>query len=306
MNPSIEVNDLSKWYGEVIALNGINASLGPGVTGLLGPNGAGKTSFFRILTGLAKPSIGTVKILGESVHGNADLFKKIGFCPESDTFYEEMTGAEFLETLARVHGYSAREAKERSAAILERVGMSELGKKKVLAMSKGMRQRIKFAQALMHDPEVIFLDEPLLGMDPLLRHKTAEEIRRLGAAGKTVIVSSHILYEIELMTNNILLLTRGKVLAQGTIREIRDLLDKYPRKIIVDSSAPRAVAACLVNIENVVGVRIENDRRLLFESLKPELALRRLTAGAASGEFSIREISSADESLEAVFRLLVG
>ena len=169
-----------------------------------------------------------------------------------------------------------------------------------------MRQRIKFAQALLHDPQVLLLDEPLNGMDPLLRHKTVEEIRRLGAAGKTLLVSSHILQEVEMMTNHVLLLVHGKVLAQGSVREIRDLLDKHPRRIVVRADRPRQVAADLLGADGVVGLRIDGERSLLVESRHPEAALRRLTEGAAGGRYLVEEVFTSDEDLESVFRMLVG
>lgn len=306
MSAAIEVKDLSKWYGEVVGLNGVSFSIGTGVTGLLGPNGAGKTTLFRLLTGAAFPSLGSVRILGEPVTDNPDIFRKLGFCPEHDAFYEEMTGRQFLVMLGRVHGLSAAQAKTAAETAIERVAMQELASKKINAMSKGMRQRVKLAQALLHDPQVLLLDEPLNGMDPVLRHKTIEEIHALGASGKTVLVSSHILQEVEAMTSNILLVVHGKVLAQGTLREIRNLLDKHPRKIVVRAANPRAVGAELLNTEGVNGARIEGERGLLLETKSPEPALARLTQKAAAGEIEVDEVFGSDEDLASLFEMLVG
>lgn len=306
MSAAIEVTDLSKWYGEVIGLNGVSFALGPGVTGLLGPNGAGKTTLFRLLTGAAFPSLGSVRILGEPVIDNPAIFKRVGFCPEADTFYEEMTGRAFLETLARVHGLSSAQAKEAAAAAIERVSMQDLASKRINTMSKGMRQRVKLAQALLHDPQVLLLDEPLNGMDPVLRHKTIEEVRAFGVAGKTVLVSSHILQEVEEMTSNILLVVHGKVLAQGTLGEIRNLLDKHPRKIVVRAANPRAVGAELLRMEGVSGARLEGERGLTIETMQPEPALRRLTEKAAAGEIQVDEVFGSDEDLASLFQMLVG
>lgn len=306
MSAAIEVKDLSKWYGEVVGLNGVSFSIGTGVTGLLGPNGAGKTTLFRLLTGAAFPSLGSVRILGEPVTDNPDIFRKLGFCPEHDAFYEEMTGRQFLVMLGRVHGLSAAQAKTAAETAIERVAMQELASKRINAMSKGMRQRVKLAQALLHDPQVLLLDEPLNGMDPVLRHKTIEEIHALGASGKTVLVSSHILQEVEAMTSNILLVVHGKVLAQGTLREIRNLLDKHPRKIVVRAANPRAVGAELLNTEGVNGARIEGERGLLLETKSPEPALARLTQKAAAGEIEVDEVFGSDEDLASLFEMLVG
>lgn len=306
MSGEIEILNLSKWYGEVVGINGISALLGSGVTGLLGPNGAGKTTLFRVLTGQAAPSLGEITILGEPVLGNPKIFDRVGFCPEADCFYEDMTGLSFLTTLARIHGYSKGHAKESAEKALARVDLVEMGKKRISAMSKGMRQRVKFAQALLHDPQVILLDEPLNGMDPLLRHKTVMEIRKLGEEGKTVLVSSHILQEVEMMTTRILLMVHGKVLAQGSVGEIRDLLDKHPRKIVVMTPTPRRVASALVETESVVGIHMEGEHRVVLESLRSEPVLRKLTEEASKGSIAVEEVYTADEDLESVFKMLVG
>ncbi len=302
--PAVAVHGVSKWYGEVIALSDVSFELGPGIAGLLGPNGAGKSTLFRVLTGLLRPSLGEEALFGESVEGNPALFRRIGYCPEADAFWEEMRAGEFVRTLARIHGYGAREAEERAGRALERVRLSDRAKRRIGGLSHGQRQRLKFAQALLHDPDLLLLDEPFNGMDPLLRRETMELVLSLAAEGKTVLVASHVLYEVEALTDRILLLLRGHLRAEGSIGEIRGLLDEVPRKLVVATPDPRALAAAAAPLEGVVGVRKEKGR-VSLETDRPEEVLRWITRAAASGEIAVEEVFAADEDLESIFDLLV-
>jgi ABC-2 type transport system ATP-binding protein len=216
-NPTIfSLASVSKWYGEVIAVNDISLDIGTGVTGLLGPNGAGKTTLMKLLLGILKPSKGTVAILGEPVWNNTRRLDDIGYCPEHDSFYEWMTGRQFVSTLARLNGFSAAEATGRAHDALAAVNLPRVENKRIGAYSKGMRQRLKVAQVLVHDPEIILMDEPLSGMDPVGRRQLIDKVREWGEAGKTVIVSSHILHEIEAMTTNIVLMLQGRISATSS------------------------------------------------------------------------------------------
>src|SRR5262245_58647648 len=198
--PILAAANLSKWYGQVIGLNDVTVSVPSGITGLLGPNGAGKSTFMKLITGQLKPSKGSITVLGEPIWGNPKLYFRIGFCPEQDSFYERMTGLEWVTALIRLNGLGEAEANAAARRPLEMVDLMAAAGKKIGAYSKGMRQRVKMAQALAHEPDLLILDEPLSGMDPIMRRKTIRMIKDWGRAGKSIIVSSHILHEIESMT----------------------------------------------------------------------------------------------------------
>src|SRR5262245_48201638 len=238
----VRAEHLSKWYGQVSGLNDVSVSIPPGITGLLGPNGAGKSTFMKVITGQLKPSKGTIAVLGEPIWGNPALYHRIGFCPEQDSFYERMTGLEWVTALVRLNGAGDQEAASMASRAIEMVELTDASNKKIGAYSKGMRQRIKMAQALAHDPELLILDEPLSGMDPLARRRTIRMIKDWGRAGKSVLVSSHILHEIESMTANILLINQGRILAEGNVHQIRDLIDEHPHTVYIKADQTRALA----------------------------------------------------------------
>src|SRR5688500_6927743 len=248
----VTAEHVSKWYGQVIGLNDVTVSVPPGITGLLGPNGAGKSTFMKLITGQLKPSKGDVKVLGEPIWGNPKLFFRIGFCPEQDAFYERMTGLEWVTALVRLNGYSEREAAAAANDAIEKVDLLPAAGKKIGAYSKGMRQRIKLAQALVHDPELLILDEPLTGMDPIMRRRTIRLIKDWARAGKSILVSSHILHEIEAMTSNILLINNGRILAEGNVHQIRDLIDEHPHTVFVRAEDPRTLARTLLAEDGVI------------------------------------------------------
>ncbi len=235
--PIVTADHVSKWYGQVIGLNDVSVKVPPGVTGLLGPNGAGKSTFMKLITGQLKPSKGTVTVLGEPIWGNPKLYFQIGFCPEQDAFYERMTGLEWVTALVRLNGLDEKAADEAARRALTMVDLMDAANKKIGAYSKGMRQRVKLAQAIVHDPALLILDEPLSGMDPLARRRTIRLIRDWARAGKSIIVSSHILHEIESMTANILLINNGRILAEGDVHHIRDLIDEHPHTVYVRAAA---------------------------------------------------------------------
>jgi ABC-2 type transport system ATP-binding protein len=224
LSPVVTADKVSKWYGQVIGLNDVSVSVPPGITGLLGPNGAGKSTFMKLITGQLRPSKGSVQVLGEPIWRNPHLYFQIGFCPEQDAFYERMTGLEWVTALVRLNGLSDEEAVAAAPRAHTRVDQKDAAGKKIGAYSKGMRQRVKLAQAIVHDPGLLILDEPLSGMDPLARRKSIRLIREWARAGKSIIVSSHILHEIESMTANILLINNGRILAEGDVHAIRDLI----------------------------------------------------------------------------------
>jgi ABC-2 type transport system ATP-binding protein len=303
--PIVTSEKLSKWYGQVIGLNDVTVSVPAGITGLLGPNGAGKSTFMKLVTGQLKPSKGTVKVLGQEIWGNPGLFTDIGFCPEQDAFYERMTGLEWVTALVRLNGFSERAADEAAKQALGAVELMDAADKKIGAYSKGMRQRVKLAQAIVHDPRLLILDEPLSGMDPLMRRKTIRLIRGWARAGKSVLVSSHILHEIESMTSNILLINNGRILAEGDVHHIRDLIDEHPHTVYVRGAEPRALARQFLTREDVLSLRFE-EGAVVVETAKPDDFYARLTELAASGEHGgINEVTSPDDNLQAVFKYLV-
>jgi ABC-2 type transport system ATP-binding protein len=303
--PVIAADHVSKWYGQVIGLNDVTVTVPSGITGLLGPNGAGKSTFMKLVTGQLKPSKGQLTVLGERIWQNPALYVRIGFCPEQDAFYERMTGLEWLSALVRLNGVGDTAAQESAARALESVDLSAAGNKKIGAYSKGMRQRVKLAQAIAHDPDLLILDEPLAGMDPIARRKTIRLIKNWGRSGKSVLVSSHILHEIEAMTSNILLINQGRILAEGNVHQIRDLIDEHPHTVFIKADQTRVLARAFMTEPDVLSLRFE-DQAVVVQTARPDAFYARLTALAASGEFgAIHEVSSPDDNLQAVFQYLV-
>ena len=301
----VSADHLSKWYGQVIGLNDVSVSVPPGITGLLGPNGAGKSTFMKLVTGQLRPSKGSVTVLGEPIWGNSPLYFRVGFCPEQDSFYERMSGLDWVTALVRLNGLGDREAREAAERALAAVDLTDVAKKRIGAYSKGMRQRVKLAQAIVHDPELLILDEPLSGMDPLGRRKTIRMIREWARQGKSILVSSHILHEIESMTTNILLINNGRILAEGNVHQIRDLIDEHPHTVYIRASDPRRLAREFLARMDVISMRFEPGA-VIVETGAPDEFYARLTELVAAGECgAVEELTSPDDNLQAVFKYLV-
>ena len=301
----IAAEHVSKWYGQVSGLNDVTVSVPAGVTGLLGPNGAGKSTFMKLITGQLKPSKGVVRVLGEPIWGNHRLYSRIGFCPEQDAFYDRMTGLEWVTGLIRLNGLSDSEASAVAGRALEAVDLTSAGGKKIGAYSKGMRQRIKLAQAIALDPELLILDEPLNGMDPIQRRRTIQLIREWAALGRSVLVSSHVLHEVESLTSNILVINNGRIVAEGDVHQIRELIDEHPHTVSIRTEQPRVLAREILVEDGVVSVRFERGL-VVVETEKPDAFYSRLTELAASGASgAIDEVTSPDDNLQAVFKYLV-
>jgi ABC-2 type transport system ATP-binding protein len=306
MTTIVEFDAVSKWYGNVIGLNKLTLRLPAGVTGLLGPNGAGKSTFLQLATGQLRPSQGAVHVFGQPVWDNPALNRSVGLCPEQDAFYEWMTGRDFVRTCARLSGLGRRAAVAAADRALARVGMTEHMGRAIRGYSKGMRQRTKLAQALVHEPRVLFLDEPLTGTDPVARRDLVEVIRGLAAAGCSVLVSSHVLHEVQALTPHVVLLHRGRLVAEGHVREIRDLIDNHPHRIVLVGDRPRALAARLSAFEDVVGIEfLDRESGLRVETRQPDAFYGRLPSLALEEGASLREVFSEDDNLEAVFKYLV-
>jgi ABC-2 type transport system ATP-binding protein len=301
----VTTEHLSKWYGQVSGLNDVTVTVPAGITGLLGPNGAGKSTFMKLITGQLRPSKGLVRVLGEPIWGNPLIYQRMGFCPEQDAFYERMTGIDWVTALVRLNGLSPEDARAAAERALTAVDLMEAADKKIGAYSKGMRQRVKLAQAIVHDPDLLILDEPLTGMDPIMRRRTIRQIKDWARAGKSIIVSSHILHEVEAMTSNILLINNGRILAEGNVHQIRDLIDTHPHTVFIRATDPRALARTVLAEDGIISMRFEPGA-LVVETARPDAFYARVTQMAASGEAGpIDEVTSPDDNLQAVFQYLV-
>jgi ABC-2 type transport system ATP-binding protein len=302
----IELQNVSRWYGQVIGLNDITCKINPGLTALLGQNGAGKSTLLRLITGQLRPTTGSLTVFGMEPFANPDVYRRLGYCPEIDNFYEHNTGRQFVRFLAELSGFAGSEAADRTAAVLGAVGMLPKADAKIAGYSKGMRQRIKLAQAMLVNPDIILLDEPLNGLDPIGRREYIDLLHGLASEGKTVMVSSHILYEVEAMTSSILLLHRGRLLAEGDLRVIRSLIDRHPHRVRLETPHPRQLAAALAALPNVVSLTVqERDEAIDAEIREPETFYDSLRELAIAHSIEIRGFSSPDNNLESVFSYLV-
>ena len=306
MTPVVAFRELSKWYGNVIGVNKLTLEIPAGVTGLLGPNGAGKSTLLQLATGQLKPSQGTARVLGQDAWNNPRLNRFIGLCPEQDRFYEWMTGWDFVNTCARLSGLNRLDAREAAARTIESVGMTKHQGRAIRGYSKGMRQRIKMAQSLVRDPEVLFLDEPFTGTDPVARRDLMDIVLRLSAEGKSVIVSSHVLHEVQSLTSRVVLLNHGRLVAEGHVREIRDLIDKHPHHIVLACDQYRQLAARMLQWPDVEGVQVLSGiKSLVVETRSPDAFYGRLPELSLTDGLAIQSVYSDDDNLEAVFKYLV-
>lgn len=302
----IELTEASRWYGEVIGLNDVTCRVEPGITALLGQNGAGKTTMIRLITGQLRPTTGSVRVFGLDPFANVEVYRQLGYCPEIDHFYEFMTGQEFVYSMARFSGMNHEEATRVTHDALERVHMTGTANRKIAGYSKGMRQRIKLAQAMIHDPSIILLDEPLNGLDPIGRREIIDILAELADAGKVIVVSSHILFEVEQMTRNLLLLHHGRLLARGDLRVIRELIDKHPHRIRIESSTPRELAQKLVLLPYVESLEFDpSEGTVELQTREPGKFYEQLPRIALEDGIDIHGFASPDNNLESVFRYLV-
>ena len=309
MSAVIEAHELGRYYGQVAGLNELTAEFPSGLVGLVGPNGAGKSTLLRLIVGELRPSRGSIQVLGEVPFANRELYRRIGFCPQQDALYEDLSGFEIVRLLLRLGGFDAGEAKRRAERALERLALAERMHDRVRTYSKGMRQRVRIAQAIAHDPELLVLDEPMTGLDPLGRREVLELLRELGAEGKHVLFSSHILYEVEHLTAEIVLIHRGRLLAKGRLRDVRALLNRHPRKVELVARRARELARELMSWGEVLAVRVGSqqgvEELLSVETRDVGAFWRRFTALAAGESFGVSEAKSQDASLEAVFDYLI-
>ena len=305
-SPAVMLDHVSKWYGEVIGINDISLAIEGGVTGILGSNGAGKSTFFKILMGRLKPSQGTVRLFGIDPWKSTTPYRRIGYVSESEKMYDWMTSLDFISTLARLHGMSREEAVDRSKHVLNFVGLGDVHHKEIGKYSKGMRQRVKIAHALVHNPDLIILDEPLHGCDPIARTSIMNVIRELGKQGKTVLVSSHILEEIERITEQIVILHNGKLLAIGNLHAIRDLLDQHPHRILINCENPRDLAGLFISSEPIYGVRFPDEGQLEIHTNNLSAAHDVLPSIIVKSNQKITSIENPDDNLNSLIGYLIG
>ena len=300
--PTIVVEDASRWYGNVVAVNGISFAVSPGITGLLGPNGSGKSTLLHLLSGFLAPSAGTVSVLGGPAWKNPALYRRLGLVPERESVYGGLSGFDFVRLNARLHGLPDPDAAARRAVDL--VDLGEAAARPTGGYSKGMKQRIKVAAALVHDPEVMILDEPFNGTDPRQRLHMSSLFRRLAAEGRTLVFSSHILEEVERLAERVLVIVGGRLAASGDFREIRRLMTDRPHTFTLRTSHDRLLATALVAHESVAGVELGNGR-LTVRTSQVGAFTQALPRLAQACDVTLRELRPADESLEDVFSYLV-
>lgn len=303
---SIVLDGVSKFYGEVLGVNRVSLTIRPGITSLVGPNGAGKSTLMNLLTGLLRPTKGRVSVFGRPA-GDESLMGRIGYCTQHDAFPPGMTGRQFLQTALALHGTPREEVRRRATAALERVGLTEAADRRLAAYSKGMRQRARLAHAIAHDPLVTVLDEPLNGLDPMARAEVIALLKENASRGGFVIVSSHILHEVDAVSDRIVILDGGCVMGEGEIHAIRGEIHAHPLQVLIRCSQPERLAASVLAQDHVVEVRMHADRAGLLVSTRDAdqfyLLLNRV---ALQDGIRIESVAPADDDVYAVYRYLVG
>ena len=306
MNDRILFEDVSKFYGEILGVNRVNLSIPPGITSLVGPNGSGKTTLMNLMTGLVRPSRGTIQVLGIATDDPENLFKIVGYSTQFDAFPKGLTGFQFIYSYLCLSGMPLQEAEHTAWQAIERVNLVDAASRKIAAYSKGMRQRIRLAQALAHNPKVLVLDEPLNGLDPLARSEMIALFRASAAEGSYVIISSHILHEVDVISDQVILLSNGYVVAEGQIQSVRNEIQEHPTQILIRCDRPRELAARLFQSEYMIEVSIHNDGHgLLLKTRDADrfyLAMNRL----ALDGIQIESIEPADDDVLSVYEYLIG
>jgi ABC-2 type transport system ATP-binding protein len=309
-NPQSEIvfDNVSKFYGEILGVNRVSLEIPPGITSLVGPNGAGKTTLMNLMTGLLRPTRGRVNVLGIPTDQPEQLFRKVGYCSQFDSFPKGLTGRELIKSFLMVSGFGRKDADSLTEAALQRVDLLPAADRRVGAYSKGMRQRVRLAQAIAHQPSVLILDEPLNGLDPVVRSETIALFRQLAADGLHLIISSHILHEVDMMSDRVVLLNNGYVVAEGGIHGVRDEMDvEHPMQILIRCDQPSLLAARMFRNDDVVEARLHDDRHGLFvKTRNPDRFYLLLNEVVALGEINVESIAPVDDDLSAVYEYLIG
>jgi ABC-2 type transport system ATP-binding protein len=307
MGRRVVFENVSKFYGDVLGVNRVNLSIPPGITGLVGPNGSGKTTLMNLMVGLIRPSRGRISVLGLPPDDSERLFRQVGYASQYDAFPPGLTGYQFVESYLRVHGFAAKEAEALTWKALERVGLVEAAGRKVAGYSKGMRQRVRLAQAAAHQPSVLVLDEPLNGLDPMARAEAIALFRELADGGLHVIVSSHILHEVDLISDQVVLINGGYIVAEGEIAEVRDEMEEqHPVQVLIRCDQPSLLASRVFEQDHVVEARILEDRGLLVRTRDADrfhLVLNEIVLGSG---LAVEAVSPADADVHAVYQYLIG
>ncbi|MDX1632270.1 MAG: ABC transporter ATP-binding protein [Thermoanaerobaculia bacterium] len=307
MSDRIRFENVSKFYGEVLGVNRVDLSLGPGITALVGPNGSGKSTLMNLMTGLLRPTRGRVEVLGISPRDPADLLPRVGYCTQYDAFPRGVKGRQLLLSTLRFHGIRGEEARQSADRVLDRVQLAYAARRKVAGYSKGMRQRIKLASALVHEPRILVLDEPLNGLDPMARAELIGLFQELATEGRHVIVSSHILHEVDMIADRVVLLNQGYVVARGDIPEVREEMTEHPLQILVRSPEAPDLAGIFFRHEHVVQVELLDDRKgLIVKTRRPESLYLLLNRLVVEEDLPVESVAPADEDVLAVYEYLIG
>jgi len=300
-------DNVSKFYGEILGVNRVNLQIAPGITSLVGPNGAGKSTLMNLMTGLLRPTRGSITLLGIPTDEPERLFRKVGYCTQFDSFPRGVTGREFITSFLLVHGFDRKQVNDLAQLAIERVNLVEAEDRKVAGYSKGMRQRIRLAQSIAHQPAVLILDEPLNGLDPMVRAETIALFRKLAAEGLHLIISSHILHEVDMMSDRVVLLNNGYIVAEGNIHGVRDEMEEHPMQILIRCDQPAKLAAYVFAQNHVVEARLHEDRRGLFVKTRDaDRFYLLLNRAVAEGQVSVESVAPVDDDLSAVYQYLIG
>jgi ABC-2 type transport system ATP-binding protein len=300
-------DNVSKFYGEILGVNRVNIQIAPGITSLVGPNGAGKSTLMNLMTGLLRPTRGSITLLGIPTDQPERLFRKVGYCTQFDSFPRGVTGREFINSYLSIFGFDQKQTGELSQLALERVNLVDAADRKVAAYSKGMRQRIRLAQSIAHQPSVLILDEPLNGLDPMVRAETIALFRKLAAEGLHLIISSHILHEVDMMSDRVVLLNNGYIVAEGNIHGVRDEMEEHPMQILIRCDEPAKLAAYVFKQDHVVEARLHEDRGGLFVKTRDADRFYLLLNRAVSdGEINVESVAPVDDDMSAVYQYLIG
>ena len=304
----IVFDNVSKFYGDILGVNRVSLEIPAGITSLVGPNGAGKTTLMNLMCGLLRPTRGNLTVLGIPTDQPERLFRKVGYCSQFDSFPRGLSGREFISSFLMVSGFARKEADELTEASLARVELLPAADRKIGAYSKGMRQRVRLAQSIAHQPSVLILDEPLNGLDPMVRAETIALFKQLAADGLYLIISSHILHEVDMMSDRVVLLNNGYVVAEGAIHGVRDEMDvEHPMQILIRCNRPSVLAAQMFEKTDVVEARVHDDRQGLFvKTRNPDQFYLSLNEVVAQGEISVESITPVDDDLSAVYEYLIG
>jgi ABC-2 type transport system ATP-binding protein len=302
----IVFDDVSKFYGEILGVNRVNLTISAGITSLVGPNGSGKTTLMNLMTGLLRPTRGAISVLGTSPAEPEQLFRKVGYCSQFDSFPRGATGREFISSYLSVHGYTRDEVSDLTDAALDRVSMTEAADRRVAGYSKGMRQRIRLAQSIAHNPRVLILDEPLNGLDPMARAEIIRLFRQLADEGLYLIISSHILHEVDMMSDGVILLHNGYVVAEGDVHGVREEIEEHPMQVLIRCDRPQFLAARLFEHESTVEARVHDDRQGLFvKTRRPDDFYLLLNRYVTEAGLRVESVAPADDDLNAVYQYLI-